>query len=101
MTESNAENTQTALTLESDSFQDLPIQLDAFRDKSSLKDLTPVSLLIQTFRAALTDYGDKNLLDEPLIDELLKFRRFFQNDQEQILCSNRGTVPEISFNEKE
>jgi len=99
--ENHSENNETVLTLESDFFQDLHIQLDAFKDKSVLKDLTPVSLLIKTFRAALTDDGDKNLLDEPLIDELLKFKKFFQNDQEQICFSNRGTVPEISFNEKE
>lgn len=101
LTAKDAENSGTLITLDSDTFQDLSIQLDAFRDKSSLKDLTPVSLVIKTFQAALNDQEDKNLLDEPLIDELIKFKRFFQNDQEEILLSNRGTIPDVRFNEKE
>ena len=101
MTEHKAGNSDTLLTLDSDNFQNLPVQLDLFKNKSSLRDLTPVALAIKTFRAALTEEEDKNLLDEPLIDELIRFKKFFQNDQEQILFSNRGTVSEISFNEKE
>ncbi len=101
LTENSPESSETVLTLDSDAFRDLPVQLDAFRDKSILKDLTPVSLVIKTLRAALTEEEDKNLLDEPLIDELLKLKKFFQNDQEQLLFSNRGTLAEISFNVKE
>lgn len=100
LTSKNAENSETFITLDSDTFQELSIQLDAFRDKSSLQKLTPVSLVIKTFQAALNDQEDKNLLDEPLIDELIKFKKFFQNEEEQILLSNRGTIPEVSISER-
>ncbi len=101
LTENKADNSDTLLTLDSDNFQNLPVQLDFFNDKSNTQNLTPVALVIRTFRAALTEDGDKNLLDEPLINELLHFKNFFRNDQEQILFSNRGTIPEISFSERQ
>lgn len=100
LTENKAGAADTLLTLDADNFHDLPVQLDVFRDKSTLQDLTPVALVIKTFRAALTDEEDKNLLDEPLINELIQFKKFFNNDQESIQLSNRGTTPEVSFNQR-
>jgi len=98
-TQHDGEN--TLLTLDADNFNSLPVQLDAFRDKTDLNTLTPMALVIKTFTAALNDNEDKNLLDEPLIDELIKFRKFFNNDAESILLSNRQTIPEIQFSAKE
>jgi len=100
LTENKAGNTETLITLDSDNLHNLPVQLNAFRDKTALQNQTPVSLVIKTFRAALTEEEDKNLLDEPLIDELIQFKNFFNNDQEIIQLSNRGTVPEVSFNQR-
>lgn len=91
---------ETLFTLDADSFSELPIQLDVFRDKSKLHSHTPVSLIIQTFNAALDDEGDKNLLDEPIVNELIKFKKFFETDTESILMSNRGSVPEAQFSKK-
>lgn len=101
LTNTGVEKEDTLLTLDADNFQHLPIQLDLFRDKAQLSSLTPVSLVIQTLRAAIGEGGDQNLLDEPLIDELIKFKKFFQTDQEQLWLSNRGSVPELRFSEKE
>lgn len=91
----------TLLTLDADNFQNLPVQLEFFRDKTDFNSLTPMALVIKTFTAALNEDEDKNLLDEPLIDELLKFRKFFNNDTESILLSNRKSIPEIQFSGKE
>jgi hypothetical protein len=91
----------TLLTLDADNFSNLPVQLDAFRDKTDLNTLTPMALVIKTFTAALNDNEDKNLLDEPIIDELIKFKKFFNNDTESILLSNRQSIPEIQFSVKE
>jgi len=93
-----AENgNETLFTLDAANFSALPIQLDAFRDKSQLATLTPVSLIIQTFNAALDEEGDKNLLDEPIVNELIKFKQFFETDNEFIYLSNRGSIPEAQF----
>lgn len=101
LTGNESHQDETLLTLDADNFSKLPIQLDAFRDKSELQNLTPVALVIKAFRAALTEEEDKNLLDEPLIDELIRFRKFFKSDQEEILLSNRNTIPEVKFSNKE
>lgn len=91
----------TAFTLDADNFGKLPVQLDAFWDKSEIGELTPVSLVIASLRAALLEEEDKNLLDEPLIDELISLKRFFQSDNEILSLSNRGSVPEISLGTRE
>lgn len=91
----------TALNLDADNFGKLPVQLDTFRDKLELQNLTPISLVIASFRAALLEGEDKNLLDESLIDELIEFKKFFQSDAEEITLSNRGSTPDIRLTNKE
>lgn len=100
MTPPSESSGETLFTLNAADFSELPVQLDAFRDKSQLQTLTPVSLIIQTFSAALDEEGDKNLLDEPIVNELIKFKKFFQTENEQILMSNRGSIPEAQFSKK-
>ncbi len=101
LTNTGVADEDTLLTLDADNFQDLPIQLDLFRGNPQLDSLTPVALVIQTLRAAVEEGGDQNLLDEPLIDDLIKFKKFFHTDQEQLWLSNRGSLPEIRLSEKE
>lgn len=91
----------TILTLDADNFKNIPIQLDLFKEKQSLNTLTPMALVIKSFTAALSDDDDKNMIDEPLIDELLKFKNFFQTDTEKVLLTNRSSIPEIAFSRKE
>jgi hypothetical protein len=100
MTSLSESGGETLLTLDASNFSELPVQLDAFRDKSQLKTLTPVSLIIQTFNAALDEKGDKNLLDEPIVNELIRFKQFFETDNEVIYLSNRGSIPEAQFGKK-
>jgi hypothetical protein len=101
LTQTQGMDGSTILTLDADYFQNIPLQLDLFKDKQALNTLTPMALVIQSFTAALSDDEDKNLIDEPLIDELIKFKKFFQTDTEKVFLSNRGTVPEVEFSRKE
>ena len=101
LTQTKADDGSTTLTLDADNFQNIPLQLDLFKEKQNLSTLTPMALVIQSFTAALSDDDDKNMLDEPLIDELLKFKKFFQTDTEKVLLTNRSTIPEIEFTRKE
>ncbi|MFQ3575377.1 MAG: hypothetical protein SNJ77_02975 [Cytophagales bacterium] len=91
----------TILTLDADNFQNIPMQLDLFKEKQALNTLTPMALVIKSFTAALSDEEDKNMIDEPLIDELIKFKKFFITDTEKVLLTNRSTVPEIEFSKKD
>lgn len=95
------EEKTTALNLDADNFGKLPMQLDMFRDKAALQDLTPISLVISSFRAALLEGEDKNLLDEPLIDDLVRFKNFFLSDEESIMLSNRGSMPEVRLTSRD
>jgi hypothetical protein len=101
LTQTTGTDDNTILTLDADNFKNIEVQLDLFKEKQSLNTLTPMALVIKTFNAALHEEADKNLLDEPLLDELLKFKKFFYTDTEKILLSNRSTIPEIEFSRKE
>lgn len=101
LTQTKGDDGCTTLTLDADNFQNIPLQLDLFKEKQNLNSLTPMALVIQSFTAALSDEEDKNSIDEPLIDELLKFKKFFQTDTERVLLSNRSSIPEIEFSRKE
>ena len=100
MTPPTKHSNETTFTLDADNFRELPVQMDAFKDKTQVHTHTPVSLIIQTFNAALDEAGDKNLLDEPIVNELIQFKRFFKTDNEQIYLSNRGSIPEANFSKK-
>lgn len=100
LTQTKGDDGSTILTLEAENFQNIPVQLDLFREKQELNMLTPMALVIQAFTAALSD-DDNGMIDEPMIDELLKFRKFFQTDTEKVLLTNRSTIPEVEFTRKE
>lgn len=101
LTQTQGNDGDTTLTLDAENFQNIPVQLDLFNEKQSLSTFTPMSLVIMSFSAALKEGEDKNLIDEPIIDELLKFKKFFNTDTEKILMTNRSSIPEIEFSRKE
>jgi hypothetical protein len=101
LTHTSSGENETMLTLNAEYFKNLPVQLELFRDKSSLNDFTPMALVIKTFNAALDENEDKNLLDEPIINELIKFRKFFKTDTESVFFSNRNSIPEVKLSGKE
>ena len=71
------------------------LQLNAFKPAEELLQLTPMALVIQTFRSALIEDEDKDYLDKPLLKTLLKFKKNFINDNEIIYFSNRSSIPAI------
>jgi hypothetical protein len=88
----------TMLFLECAFFSDAlrTLQLNLFRPTEELLDLTPMALVIQSFRAALEN-EDKENLDKPLLQSLLKFRKIFNGRNEIIYFSNRKSLPAISI----
>lgn len=101
LTQTQGNDGETILTLDAENFHNIPVQLDLFRERETLETLTPMALVIKSFTAALREDDDKNLIDEPLIDELIKFKKFFTTDTEKILLTNRSTIPAIEFSRKE
>ena len=83
------ENEETNLLIDCDYFKDVvkELQLDA--------------LVINSFRAALTDKGDLDNLDKPLLKSLMKFKRSFEHDDEVFSFSNRNTTPEIEIRKQD
>lgn len=71
------------------------LQLNAFKPAEEILQLTPMSLVIQSFRSALLDEEDKENLDKPLLKTLLKFKKNFIGNNEIIYFSNRNTVPSV------
>lgn len=100
LTQTKGDDGSTILTLNADKFRNIPVQLDLFREKQELNMLTPMALVIQAFTAALSD-DDNGMIDEPMIDELVKFKKFFQTDTEKVLLTNRSTIPQVEFTRKE
>jgi hypothetical protein len=68
-----------------------------FKPNEDLLKLTPMALVIQTFRSALIDNEDKDNLDKPLLKTLLKFKKNFLSDNEIFFFSNRQSIPEIEI----
>ncbi len=64
-------------------------QLNLFKPSEELLQLTPMALVIQSFRAALLDEEDKEDLDKPLLNTLLKFKKNFVSKNEVFYFSNR------------
>jgi len=87
----------TYLLLNCDYFENSikSLQLNAFKPTEELLQLTPMALVIQTFRSALIQEEDKDYLDKPLLKTLLKFKKNFISNNEIIYLSNRGSVPAI------
>lgn len=92
-------NDGTKLTLECSKFSETikTLQLDAFDDKEPLLSMTPMALVIDTFRQALKEDSSTLELDKPLLKSLLNFKKNFLNKDEVFLLSNRGSIPEIEI----
>lgn len=96
---STGDNMETSMLIDCDHFKDSVknLQLDAFHGIDELLGLTPMALVINSFSAALSDEGDLDNLDKPLLKSLMKFKKSFVNDNEVFYFSNRNTVPEIEI----
>ena len=89
----------TAILLDCDIFEETikNLQLNFFSQSPEILRLSPMALVIQTFRSALLDDEDKNNLDKPLLKTLLKFKKNFISDNEVFYFSNRQSIAEIEI----
>src|SRR5690606_720973 len=101
LTQTQGNDGETILTLDAENFHNIPVQLDLFRERETLETLTPMALVIKSFTAALREDDDKNLIDEPLIDELIKFKKFLTTNPATILLADGIANPAIEVSRKE
>jgi hypothetical protein len=87
----------TSMLIDCDHFEETikKLQLDFFRPTQEILKLTPMALVIQSFRSALLENEDKDYLDKPLLKSLLKFKKNFASENEVFFFSNRNSIPEI------
>ncbi len=87
----------TYMLLDCDHFRETiqNLQLNMFRPTEEILNLSPMALVIQTFRSALVENEDKGNLDKPLLKTLLKFKKNFVSNNEVFFFSNRQSIPEI------
>ncbi len=95
----------TVLCLESEKFEKTlePYQTDLFRQDAqrNLSEQTPVSLFINTFQNAFGSEGGYEFLDKPLLKELKQFKKIFLSDNEVLIFSNQGSVPELKIKKED
>lgn len=95
----------TILCLETEKFEKTlqSYQTDIFRAESQaeLPNETPISLFIKTFQNALTDDDHQDLLDKPLLRELKNLKKAFFNEEETMIFSNQGSLPDLQLTQKD
>lgn len=89
----------TSLLLDCDNFEKTikNLQLNLFKPTEDLLKLTPMALVIQSFRSALLEDEDKDNLDKPLLKTLLEFKKNFIGENEVFFFSNRKSIAEIEI----
>jgi hypothetical protein len=71
-------------------------QRDIFKPSDDILTLTPMYLVIESFREAIVESKkDSENLDKSLLGSLSKFKKLFLSENELFKLSNRGTVAEI------
>ena len=93
------ENEGTKLTFDCNNFSETikTLQLNAFANKEDLLKMSPMALVIDSFRQALDENKSNVDLDKPLLKSLLTFKRNFINEDEIFYLSNRGSIPEVKI----
>jgi hypothetical protein len=95
------EDNGTTMLIDCNYFSDSvkTFQIDAFRPDlwTDLQQLTPMALVIKSFRSALIENEEKDNLDKSLLKSLIKFKRNFSGKNQVFHLSNRQTVPEIAI----
>lgn len=95
----------TILCLETEKFEKTlqSYQTDIFRAEAQaeLPNETPISLFIKTFQNALTDDDHQDLLDKPLLRELKNLKKAFFNEEETMIFSNQGSLPDLQLTQKD
>jgi hypothetical protein len=91
----------TILCLESEKFEKtLPaFQTDLFRleYQKDLHQKTPISLFVESFREALENPHSSELLDKPLLKDLLTFKKSFLSDNEIFSITNEKSIDGLTL----
>lgn len=95
----------TILCLETEKFEKTlqSYQTDIFRAEAQaeLPNETPISLFIKTFQDALRDDDHQDLLDKPLLRELKNLKKAFFSEEETMIFSNQGSLPDLQLTPKD
>lgn len=93
------ENEGTSLTIDCKHFSETikGVQLDAFRPKEEVLELTPMALVIRSFHAALDEENSNIDIDKPLLRSLVNFKKNFISDNEIFYLANRGSIAEVKL----
>lgn len=92
----------TCIDIESDTFGNTlkSLQSDNLKQEfqQNLFDLTPVSLIMSSYREAMKENPSTDKLDKPLLRELKNFKKVFINEEESINISNQGSNEPLTIN---
>ncbi len=94
---SGSEQDGTSLTIDCTHFSETikGLQLEMFKPKEEVLQLTPMALVIHSFQTALNDEIEDADLDKPLLKSLMSFKKNFISDNEIFYMANRGTIAEV------
>jgi hypothetical protein len=97
----SSEKEGTAMLLDCNYFAETikSFQTNAFKPDlwAEIQQLTPMALVIKSFRSALFDDEDKDNLDKELLKSLIKFKKNFVGKKQVFYMSNRQSIPEIEI----
>lgn len=94
---SGNEQEGTKLTIDCINFAETikGLQLEMFKPKEEVLELTPMALVIQSFQTALSEDNQEADLDKPLLKSLMNFKKNFISDNQVFYLANRGTIAEV------
>lgn len=92
-----SEQDGTALTIDCAHFSETikGVQMDMFKPREEVLQLTPMALVIHSFQTALYNESQEVDLDKPLLKSLMSFKKNFISDNEIFYMANRGTIAEV------
>lgn len=87
----------TSLTIDCTHFSETikGLQLEMFKPREEVLQLTPMALVISSFQTAINDDIEDADLDKPLLKSLMSFKKNFISDNEIFYMANRGTIAEV------
>lgn len=87
----------TSLTIDCTHFSETikGLQLEIFKPREEVLQLTPMALVINSFQTALNEGSEDADLDKPLLKSLMNFKKNFISDNEIFYMANRGTIAEV------
>lgn len=92
-----SEQDGTSLTIDCTHFSETikGVQMDMFKPREEVLQLTPMALVIHSFQTALNEDSEDADLDKPLLKSLMSFKKNFISDNEIFYMANRGTIAEV------